>query len=56
MISLVSSRYKMGGDVRTFNLGGMGCRAIDLAKDMLQLHGNSRAMLIPNCHDKHHDS
>ncbi|CAJ1933512.1 unnamed protein product [Sphenostylis stenocarpa] len=43
-------KYKMGNDVRSFNLGGMGCSAsilaIDLAKDLLQLHKNSYVVVV----------
>ncbi|KAG2253600.1 hypothetical protein Bca52824_083736 [Brassica carinata] len=47
-------------NIRSFNLSGMGCSAglisVDLARDLLQVHpnsnaiiGNERAMLLPNC-------
>ncbi|CAI9286756.1 unnamed protein product [Lactuca saligna] len=45
--SMIVHRYKLRGNIKTFNLSGMGCSAgviaVDLAKDMLQ------SMLIPNC-------
>ncbi|KAG0593305.1 hypothetical protein M758_1G313200 [Ceratodon purpureus] len=48
--SMIVNKYKMRGNIRTYNLGGMGCSAgvisIDLAKDMLQVHGNSYAIVV----------
>lgn len=39
--AMIVNRYKMRGDVRSFNLGGMGCSAgviaVDLANDLLQV-------------------
>jgi 3-ketoacyl-CoA synthase len=50
MSAMIVNRYKMRGNIRTYNLGGMGCSAgviaIDLAKDMLQVHGNSYAIVV----------
>lgn len=47
---MIVNKYKMRGNIRTYNLGGMGCSAgviaIDLAKDMLQVHGNSYAIVV----------
>ncbi|KAM0035470.1 putative very-long-chain 3-oxoacyl-CoA synthase [Helianthus debilis subsp. tardiflorus] len=46
--SMIVNKYKLRSNIKSFNLGGMGCSAgviaIDLAKDMLQ-----KSMLIPNC-------
>ncbi|KAJ7294684.1 hypothetical protein O6H91_12G081500 [Diphasiastrum complanatum] len=48
--AIVVNRYKMRSNIRSFNLGGMGCSAgiiaIDLAKDMLQAHPNSYALVV----------
>ncbi|XP_019414453.1 PREDICTED: 3-ketoacyl-CoA synthase 11-like [Lupinus angustifolius] len=48
--AMVINRYKLRGNVLSFNLGGMGCSAglisIDLAKDLLQVHPNSYALVI----------
>ena len=44
------NKYKMRSDIKSFNLSGMGCSAgviaIDLAKDLLQVHRNSLALVI----------
>ncbi|CAM6129844.1 unnamed protein product [Calypogeia fissa] len=46
----IVNKYKMRGNIRTYNLGGMGCSAgvisIDLAKDLLQVHGGSYAIVV----------
>ena len=38
---MIVNHYKMRGNVKSFNLGGMGCSAgviaIDLARDLLQV-------------------
>ncbi|XP_030467304.2 3-ketoacyl-CoA synthase 11-like [Syzygium oleosum] len=48
--SMVINRYKLRGNIISYNLGGMGCSAglisIDLAKDLLQVHPNSYASVI----------
>ncbi|CAI0414932.1 unnamed protein product [Linum tenue] len=48
--AMVINHYKLRGNVRSYNLGGMGCSAglisIDLAKDLLQVHPNSYALVI----------
>lgn len=48
--SMIVNKYNMRGNIRTYNLGGMGCSAgviaIDLAKDMLQVHGNTYAIVV----------
>lgn len=40
----------MRSDIRNYNLSGMGCAAgvvsLDLAKDLLQVHKNSIAIVI----------
>ncbi|EMS62057.1 3-ketoacyl-CoA synthase 1 [Triticum urartu] len=47
LASMIIHHYKMREDVKSFNLGGMGCSAgliaIDLAKDMLQANPNAYA-------------
>ncbi|CAD6343326.1 unnamed protein product [Miscanthus lutarioriparius] len=54
--AMIVNKYKLRGNIRSFNLGGMGCSAgviaVDLARDMLQVHRGTYAvvsMLIPNC-------
>ncbi|KAF3785640.1 3-ketoacyl-CoA synthase 1 [Nymphaea thermarum] len=48
--SMIVNHYKMKEDVKSFNLGGMGCSAgvisIDLAKDLLQANPNSYAIVV----------
>ncbi|MQL92728.1 hypothetical protein Taro_025356 [Colocasia esculenta] len=48
--AMIVNRYKLRGNVRSFNLGGMGCSAgviaADLAKDLLQVHGNTYAIVV----------
>ncbi|KAK6130978.1 hypothetical protein DH2020_035282 [Rehmannia glutinosa] len=46
----VVNKYKLRGNIKSFNLGGMGCSAgliaIDLAKDLLQVHKNAYAVVV----------
>lgn len=48
--AMVVNKYKLRGNIRSFNLGGMGCSAgviaIDLAKDLLQVHRNTYAVVV----------
>ncbi|XP_021729588.1 3-ketoacyl-CoA synthase 11-like [Chenopodium quinoa] len=48
--AMIVNRYKLRGNIITYNLGGMGCSAglisMDLAKDLLQVHPNSYAMVV----------
>ncbi|KZV18368.1 3-ketoacyl-CoA synthase 4 [Dorcoceras hygrometricum] len=48
--SMIVNKYKLRGNVRSFNLGGMGCSAgviaVDLAKDLLQVHRNTYAVVV----------
>ncbi|KAL5204469.1 hypothetical protein ABZP36_009340 [Zizania latifolia] len=48
--AMVVNHYKLRGDVASYNLGGMGCSAglisIDLAKQLLQVHRNSYALVV----------
>ncbi|KAK9051096.1 hypothetical protein SSX86_027722 [Deinandra increscens subsp. villosa] len=48
--SMVVNKYKMRSNVKSFNLSGMGCSAglisIDLAKQLLQVHPESYAVVI----------
>ncbi|XP_010263648.1 PREDICTED: 3-ketoacyl-CoA synthase 4-like [Nelumbo nucifera] len=48
--AMIINKYKLRGNIRSFNLGGMGCSAgvvaIDLAKDMLQVHRNTYAVVV----------
>lgn len=47
--AMVVNRYKMRGDVTSVSIGGMGCSAgliaVDLARDLLQAHRNSYAVV-----------
>ncbi|KAL5572193.1 hypothetical protein UlMin_021790 [Ulmus minor] len=57
--AMIVNRYKLRTDIKSYNLGGMGCSAglisIDLAKDLLRnitlnwYFGNDRSMLLCNC-------
>ncbi|KAF8014430.1 hypothetical protein BT93_H0299 [Corymbia citriodora subsp. variegata] len=46
----IVNHYKLRGSVLNYNLGGMGCSAglisIDLAKELLQVHPNSYALVV----------
>ncbi|KAJ6769049.1 3-KETOACYL-COA SYNTHASE [Salix koriyanagi] len=48
--AMVINKYKLRGNILSYNLGGMGCSAglisIDLAKQLLQVHPNSYALVI----------
>ncbi|CAM8907090.1 unnamed protein product [Rhodiola kirilowii] len=48
--AMIVNKYKLRGNIRSYNLGGMGCSAgviaIDLAKDMLQVHRNTYAVVV----------
>ncbi|KAL2527308.1 3-ketoacyl-CoA synthase 11 [Abeliophyllum distichum] len=48
--AMVINHYKLRGNIVSYNLGGMGCSAglisIDLAKDLLQVHPNTYALVI----------
>nr|XP_051196662.1 LOW QUALITY PROTEIN: 3-ketoacyl-CoA synthase 2-like [Lolium perenne] len=48
--AMVVSHCKLSGNIVSYNLGGMGCSAglisIDLAKDRLQVHPNTYAVVI----------
>lgn len=48
--AMIINHYKMRGNIHSVNLGGMGCSAgiiaIDLAKDLLQVHPNSYAIVM----------
>ncbi|GKV42830.1 hypothetical protein SLEP1_g50195 [Rubroshorea leprosula] len=48
--AMIINKYKLRGNIKSFNLGGMGCSAgviaIDLAKDMLQAHRNTYAVVV----------
>ncbi|GLJ33340.1 hypothetical protein SUGI_0670760 [Cryptomeria japonica] len=48
--AVIINHYKMRGNILSFNLGGMGCSAgviaLDLAQDMLQIHGDSYAVVV----------
>ncbi|KAI4316819.1 hypothetical protein L6164_024760 [Bauhinia variegata] len=48
--AMIVNKYKLRGNIRSFNLGGMGCSAgviaLDLAKDLLQVHRNTYAVVV----------
>lgn len=48
--AMIVNHYKMRGNIHSINLAGMGCSAgiiaIDLAKDLLQVHRNSYAIVM----------
>lgn len=48
--AMIVNKYRLRGNIRSFNLGGMGCSAgviaVDLAKDMLQVHRNTYAVVV----------
>ncbi|XP_060208227.1 3-ketoacyl-CoA synthase 11-like [Lycium barbarum] len=48
--AMVVNHYKLRGNIVSYNLGGMGCSAglisIDLAKDLLQVHPNTYALVL----------
>ncbi|XP_026403668.1 3-ketoacyl-CoA synthase 15-like [Papaver somniferum] len=48
--AMVINHYKLGHDIVSFNLGGMGCAAgviaVDLAKDLLNAHPGSYALVV----------
>ncbi|XP_010548057.1 PREDICTED: 3-ketoacyl-CoA synthase 9-like [Tarenaya hassleriana] len=48
--AMIVNKYKLRGNIKTYNLGGMGCSAgviaIDLVKDLLQVHRNTYAVVV----------
>ncbi|KAL6013593.1 Protein Nef [Asimina triloba] len=48
--AMIVNRYKLRGNIRSFNLGGMGCSAgviaLDLARDLLQVHRSTYALVV----------
>jgi 3-ketoacyl-CoA synthase len=50
LTAMVINKYKMRSDIKNYNLSGMGCSAgviaIDLAKDLMQVHKNCNCILI----------
>lgn len=48
--AMVVNHYKLRGNISSYNLGGMGCSAglisIDLAKQLLQVHKNTYALVV----------
>ncbi|CAD5194764.1 unnamed protein product [Musa acuminata subsp. malaccensis] len=48
--AMIINKYKLRSNIRSFNLSGMGCSAglisIDLARDLLQVHPGSNALVI----------
>ncbi|XP_030534516.1 3-ketoacyl-CoA synthase 15-like [Rhodamnia argentea] len=48
--AMLINHYKLGHDIRSFNLGGMGCAAgviaVDLARDLLAAHPGRYALVV----------
>ncbi|KAH7665812.1 Very-long-chain 3-oxoacyl-CoA synthase protein [Dioscorea alata] len=48
--AMIVNHYKLRGNVISYSLGGMGCSAglisVDLAKQLLQVHRNSYALIV----------
>ncbi|KAJ1388419.1 Very-long-chain 3-ketoacyl-CoA synthase [Sesbania bispinosa] len=48
--AMIANKYKLRGNIRSFNLGGMGCSAgviaVDLARELLQVHRNTYAVVV----------
>ncbi|KAJ7966756.1 3-ketoacyl-CoA synthase [Quillaja saponaria] len=48
--AMIVNKYKFRGNIKSFNLGGMGCSAgviaVDLVKDLLQVHRNTYAVVV----------
>ncbi|XP_042507218.1 3-ketoacyl-CoA synthase 4-like [Macadamia integrifolia] len=48
--AMIVNKYNLRGNIKSFNLGGMGCSAgviaLDLAKDMLQVHRKTYAVVV----------
>ncbi|KAH7652289.1 Very-long-chain 3-oxoacyl-CoA synthase protein [Dioscorea alata] len=48
--AMIVNHYKLRGNIISYNLGGMGCSAglisIDLAKQLLQVHRNTYALVV----------
>uniref|UniRef100_A0A6V7QVD8 FAE domain-containing protein n=1 Tax=Ananas comosus var. bracteatus TaxID=296719 RepID=A0A6V7QVD8_ANACO len=48
--AMIVNRFKLRGNIRSYNLGGMGCSAsviaVDLAKDLLQAHPSTYAVVV----------
>nr|XP_016461286.1 PREDICTED: 3-ketoacyl-CoA synthase 6-like [Nicotiana tabacum] len=48
--AMVVNKYKLRSNIKSYNLSGMGCSAglisIDLARDLLQVHPNSNALVV----------
>ncbi|KAG1368010.1 3-ketoacyl-CoA synthase 4 [Cocos nucifera] len=48
--AMIVNHYKLRSNIKSFNLGGMGCSAgvisIDLARDLLQAHRNTYAVVV----------
>ncbi|CAH2076888.1 unnamed protein product [Thlaspi arvense] len=48
--SIIVNRYKLRDDIKSLNLGGMGCSAgviaTDVAKSLLQVHRNTYALVV----------
>ncbi|CAO2830015.1 unnamed protein product [Amaranthus hypochondriacus] len=50
LCTILVNKYKLRRDIASYNLSGMGCSAglisVDLAKDLLQVHTNSNAVIV----------
>jgi len=50
MTAMIVNKFKMRSNIQSYNLSGMGCSAgviaVNLAKDLLQFHKNSNALVV----------
>ncbi|KAJ3695294.1 hypothetical protein LUZ60_000671 [Juncus effusus] len=48
--AMIVNKYKLRGNIKSYNLGGMGCSAgviaVDLARDLLQVHRSTYAVVV----------
>jgi 3-ketoacyl-CoA synthase len=48
--AMIINKYKLRGNIKSYNLGGMGCSAgvisVDLARELLQLHRATYAVVV----------
>lgn len=48
--AMIINKYKLRGNIKSYNLGGMGCSAgvisVDLARELLQVHRATYAVVV----------